>query len=115
METAPTDSLEAIQYRAIHTRTSWRKAGGHASMENAISGRNGAAGLFAGTVRIKYEIHGEPLFVMVWQPNQVMGKLIRRAGGAGPGIEIVDIPVDDLERFDAQGGADLAELARYFA
>jgi hypothetical protein len=114
-KTAPTDSLEAVQYRAIHTRTSWRKAGGHASMENAISGRSGAAGLFAGTVRIRYEVHGEPLFVVVWQPGQEMGKLIRRAGGAGRGTEIVDIPVEDLKRFDAQGGADRAILAGYFS
>lgn len=115
LKTAPTDSLEAIQYRAIHTKTSWRKAGGHVSMENAISGRNGAAGLFAGTVRINYEVHGEPLFVMVWQPSQEIGKLIRRAGGAGRGIEIVDILVEDLNRFDAQGCVDLALLAGYFA
>lgn len=107
------DSAEAIQYRAVHTRTSWRKSGGHASMENAIFGRDGAAGLFAGKVRIKYEVHGEPLFVVVWQPSQAMGKLIRR-GSAGSEIDIVDIPVDDLERFDAQGGTGVVQLAGYF-
>lgn len=90
------------------------RTGGHTSIENAIFGRNGAAGLFAGTVRINYERHGEPLFVVVWQSSQAMGKLIRRAGGAAAEIDIVDIPVADLERFDAHGGADVTRLARYF-
>lgn len=44
---------------------------------------------------------------MVWQPGPVVGKLIRRAGGARRGNEIVDIPLNELKRFDAQGGADL--------
>jgi len=109
-----TDSLETIQYRAVHTKTNWRKVGRHASMDNAIFGRDGAAGLFAGKVRISYEVHGEPLFVVVWQPSQAVGKLIRRASGAGSEIDVVDIPVDDLERFDAHGGADVAQLAGYF-
>lgn len=110
----PTDSLAPILYRAVHTKTKWRKAGGHASMDSATFGRDGAAGLFAGKARIKYAVHGVPLFVVVWQPSHAMGKLIRRSSRAGSEIDVVDIPVYDLERFDAHGGADVVELARYF-
>lgn len=62
--------VEAIQYRAVHTKTRWRKAGGHGSVDRAVYGRNGAAGLFAGKVRTDYERHGRPLYVLVWQSSQ---------------------------------------------
>jgi 5-methylcytosine-specific restriction protein A len=114
MENDRTAVLEAIQYRAVHTKTSWRKAGGHGSIESAIFGRNGAAGLFAGKVRTDYARHGEPLYVVVWQSSHSTGKLIRRGSGTSSGIDIVDIPVVDLERFDSAGGAAMAQLARYF-
>jgi hypothetical protein len=107
-------ACDAIQYRAVHTKTNWRKAGGHGSIESAIFGRNGAAGLFAGKVRTDYARHGEPLYVLVWQSSHSTGKLIRRSSVAASGIDMVDIPVVDLERFDAHGAADVTQLARYF-
>ena len=41
-------------------KTLWRKAGGHASLDSAIHGANGAAALFRGKVRIDYATHGQP-------------------------------------------------------
>lgn len=103
-----------VNYRAVHTKNAWRKAHGHGSIESAVFGPNGAAGLFAGKVRIDYSLHGEPLYVLVWKSGHPRGKLIRRASTTVERIEIVDIPVPHLERFDADRGVSPAELEKYF-
>lgn len=68
-----------VNYRAIHTRTGWRRAGNHKSEESAIRGPNGAAALFAGRVQTDYARHGEPLFVLVWLTGAASGKVIKNA------------------------------------
>lgn len=56
-----------VNYRALHVKTSWRKVKGHESINNALRGsEDGAVGLFASRVRIVYERHGAPLYV-VWE------------------------------------------------
>lgn len=104
----------SIMYRAVHVRTAWRKAFNHRTLESALRGINGAAGLFAGRARIDYAVHGEPKYVLVWVSGQETGYAVRRAAGSG-GIAIVLVPVDELLLFEAQGRADTARLDEYFA
>jgi hypothetical protein len=52
------ESSTSIIYRAVHVRTAWRRAFNHKTLELALHGINGAAGLFAGRVRIDYIMHG---------------------------------------------------------
>jgi hypothetical protein len=104
-----------VRYRAIHTKTSWRRANNHTSLENAIHGKDGAVGLFAGRVRIKdRELHGEPLFVIAWREGDQLGKVIR-AHPEQPGqVELVEIPIETIERMEVHGGASTSELMKYF-
>lgn len=103
----------SIIYRAVHVRTAWRKAFNHKTMESALHGINGAAGLLAGRARIDYSMHGEPKYVLVWESSQKAGYAVRRASGAA-GIEIVSIPIDELLAFEVQGKADIARLDEHF-
>jgi hypothetical protein len=103
-----------INYRAVHTKSGWRKAGGHGSMDSAIYGKSGAAGLFAGTVRIDYERHGAPLYVLVWRDGEPTGKVIRPHLDSRSGIELADIPAAAILSIDAHGNPVLGELASFF-
>jgi hypothetical protein len=103
-----------VNYRAVHTRTAWRRANNHKSEESAISGPNGAAALFAGKVRTDYVRHGDPLFVLVWLTGALSGKVIKPASGSADGISIAPIPAVDIERFERCGAASPTELASYF-
>jgi|JI10StandDraft_1071094.scaffolds.fasta_scaffold08664_9 hypothetical protein len=97
-----------IYYRAVHSKTRWRKVNSHGSLESAISGVNGAASLFAGKVRIDYDKHGEPLYVLVWQSGAPSGLALRRHGASGSGLQQVAVPVEKLWEFERQqGGGDL--------
>lgn len=107
-------SKELIRYRAVHTKTKWRRVNTHASMDNAIHGRDGAAGLFTGRVRINHERHGEPLFVVVWRDGDQHGKVIRPDTSCVGKLEIAIIPIQHIEDMEASGGGTTIELARYF-
>ncbi|WP_200958306.1 hypothetical protein [Massilia sp. Root335] len=116
---APTPSEEEqvalpVNYRAVHTRTTWRIARGHKSIENAIYGKDGAAGLFARKVRIDYERHGDPLYVVVWQSGRSTGFVATSSSASSTGIAIAELPVAAIEVFEAQGGAAIEILARCF-
>lgn len=54
-----------VNYRAVHTKSMWRKVSTHQSLESAINGKDGAAGLFARKARINFETHGDPCYVQV--------------------------------------------------
>jgi hypothetical protein len=103
----------SIVYRAVHVRTAWRRAFNHKTVESALHGINGAAGLFAGRARIDYTIHGEPSCVLVWQADQETGFAVRRRIGSG-GLAIVQVPIDVLLAFEARERADLVRLDEYF-
>jgi hypothetical protein len=103
-----------VNYRAIHSRTAWRRAGNHKSVESAIRGPNGAAALFAGKVRTKYEVHGKPLYVLVWADGESTGHVIRPEKNAPDGIAVASIPVADIARFEGRRQASELELAAYF-
>lgn len=49
-----------IRYCAVHEKTRWRWVDNHASLNDAIYGKDGDAGLFAGHTRIDHELHGAP-------------------------------------------------------
>lgn len=104
-----------IMYRAIHTRNMWRKVGSHASLQNAILGKDGAAGLFARKVRIDYARHGDPLYVLVWEAGARSGYVIKADPSSANGIRAANVPMKDLLAFEARGQAGQRELERYFA
>lgn len=104
-----------VHYRAVHTKTKWRKATNHSSLESAIRGANGAAALFRRKVRIDYAKHGEPLFALVWEEGAQTGSLIRAEAGQADGIRVVSVPVSKLQAFEALGGMSEQELSSYFS
>jgi len=104
-----------ILYRAIHTKTMWRKVGSHASVHNAVLGKDGAVGLFARKVRIDYEKHGDPLYVLVWEAGAHGGYVIKADPSSPNGIRFSSVPMADLLAFEARGQAGQRELERYFA
>lgn len=50
----PGTRMGNICYRAVHTKSQWRKVNTHQSLSAAVTGKDGAAGLFARKVRINY-------------------------------------------------------------
>jgi hypothetical protein len=103
-----------INYRAVHARTLWRKVGSHLSLEAAINGKDGAAGLFAGKARIDYGKNGDPLYVIVWESGATSGFVIKPDPAAPGGIRKASIPIADVMAFESDGQASQVALARYF-
>jgi hypothetical protein len=112
---APSGTSARIRYRAVHTKSSWRRVDNHKSLENAIHGKDGAAGLFAGPLKRKREeVHGEPLFVVVWREGDQGGKVIRPHPKHVGQVELANIPIYEIEQMEAQGGATTSDLMQYF-
>ena len=107
--------MGAIHYRAVHTKSQWRKVNNHQSLAAAVTGKDGAAGLFARKVRINYDTHGDPLYVVVWEDAAPTGLVIAPDPGAPDGIRQVSVPIDEILAFERKGRATLAELQSYFA
>ncbi len=103
-----------VFYRAIHTRTPWRKVHNHTSLDKAIYGVDGAAGLFSRSVRIEYEKHGEPRYVLAWLDGATAGYAIKPDSSAENGIRVVSVPTSDLLAYERNGQASDAELERHF-
>lgn len=108
-------TLSGIQYRAIHTKSKWRKVNNHRSLDAAIEGKDGAAALFRGTVRIDYEKHGAPLFVIAWEAGQSVGWLVWNDRQAPGDIARLEIPKSLIDQFEEQGHADEGVLAALLA
>lgn len=106
--------VSTIHYRAIHTRTAWRKVSSHTSLDSAIYGKDGAVGLFARTVRIRYETHGDPLYVLVWMDGQASGYVVKPDTSAAKGIRMASVPVAQLLALDARATASASELESCF-
>lgn len=103
-----------INYRAVHTKTLWRKVSNHQSVESAINGKDGATGLFAKKARINYETHGDALYVLVWKEGEIGGVIIKPDPEACNGIRQASIPISDILAFDDRGQASQSELEMYF-
>lgn len=104
----------SIHYRAIHTKSLWRKVNSHKSLDGAINGKDGAAGLFARKVRINYGTHGDPLYVLVWESGASSGYVIKADPSGANGIRIASAPMADLQRFEMREQASQRELEPYF-
>lgn len=103
-----------INYRAIHTKALWRKVSTHRSLDAAINGKDGAAGLFARKARINYATHGDPLYVLVWETGSASGYVIKADGAAPSGLRKAVIPIGTIQQFEDRGQASPAELERFF-
>jgi hypothetical protein len=104
-----------VRYRAVHVKTAWRKVNSHRTIDAAIHGRDGAAGLFAGKVRIDYETHGEPLYVLAWEDSAQSGFAVKRDAGAPNGVRVAIVSADVIAKFEAAGGADASALEQLFS
>jgi hypothetical protein len=104
-----------IMFRAIHTTTLWRKAR-HENIYNAISGSRGASALFRGAnTAIKLKIHGEAIFVVVWdERTQEAGFLIKRDASTSDGMRQVSLPRHIIEVWHDMGGPGIEEAERVF-
>ena len=103
-----------VFYRAIHTRTLWRKVHNHTSLEKAIYGIDGAVGLFAHRVRTNYEKHGEPCYVLAWLEGASNGYAIKPDASADKGVRVASISMNDLLAYESNGQASAIELERHF-
>lgn len=103
-----------INYRAIHTKSLWRKVSTHQTLESSINGKDGAVGLFARKVRINYTTHGDPLYVIVWESGASSGYVIKADTSAPSGIRKASIPIATILQFENKGQASPSELERLF-
>lgn len=103
-----------IHYRAVHSKTKWRKVNSHLSLESAINGVNGAAGLFTKKVRIDYDKHGEPLFVLVWESEASSGFALRKDPSQTGGVRKISVAIEKLLGFERRGAASESELTELF-
>jgi len=104
-----------INYRAVRTRTAWRKVSNHVSLDSAIYGKDGAAGLFTRKVRIRYETHGDPMYVLVWIDGEQSGYVVKPDATAEKGIIVAALPIAHLLEFETRRSASMSELEPYFA
>jgi hypothetical protein len=104
--------LSQIRYRAVHTKTLWRKVNSHRSLEAAVNGKDGAAALFAGKARISYETHGTPLYVAIWQEGALQGFIVAKDPKGG--IRKVVVPAEKLLAFEESGVARTQDLEQLF-
>jgi 5-methylcytosine-specific restriction protein A len=105
--------MGSIHYRAVHTKSPWRKVNSHKTLKSALDSQDGAVGLFARKVRINYETHGDPLYVFVWEDGAQEGYLIIPDMESQNGVRKVSIPMDEILAFDLKGGASEEELRKY--
>lgn len=106
----PQKKLFRVVYRAIHTKTKWRRVNSHQSLDSATQGKDGARGLFTRRVRIDYEKHGDPLFVLVWEPTAEFGVAFCPDPSRASGMREISVPVSKMEEFEGNGKADLGWL-----
>jgi len=109
-----TDGQEQIFYRAVHAKTAWRKVNSHQNLSSALTGRRGARALLAGKGAIDYDVHGEPLYVLVWKEGSQEGQAVRRHPTQAGEYQTATVSVATLERFEGAGLASHAELASLF-
>jgi hypothetical protein len=104
-----------IFYRAVHTKSAWRKVNSHQSLTSALTGPRGARVLLAGKGAIDYDVHGDALYVLVWEDGSPEGQAVRRHPTQIGEFQVAKVPVTTLERFEATGHASQTELASLFA
>lgn len=105
----------AVQYRAVHTRSPWRKVSIHKSVKSAVDGKDGAKALLLqkGRLARKWETYGRPVGVFVWEDGDRSGLLLR-LNSVGTQVEQVAIPVAVILRLDALQVCDESEIEAFF-
>lgn len=99
-----------VHYRAVHAKTPWRKVDRHGSIAAALDGKDGAVALFARKVRINYEAHGDPKFVLVWQEGASTGWIVRPDPEQRDGVMKSEVPAAALLVFERTGFASESEI-----
>lgn len=102
-----------IQFRAIHDKNPWRKAS-HDSITNALGTKRGAAALFQGKAAINYATHGDPRYVIIWSEHAQSGIVVKPDPDQLENLLQADISIDQIQRYEAAGAADPAELDALF-
>lgn len=106
----------SVKYRVIHARSPWRRVNSHSSVQTALSGPDGARNLLLkkGRVGEKIDMYGDVAAVFVWDPHRAIGYALRLAPGAPTEVQQVEVDVNILEKFDANDGCSMAEIAKLF-
>lgn len=105
-----------IRYRAVHTRSPWRKVQIHKTLENAIDGKDGAKALLLrkGRVGEKWEQYGRPLCVFVWDSAKSYGHLLRLSPDNPAQVQILELPLDTILRHEEKESCSEVEIKEYF-
>lgn len=105
-----------ISYRAVHSRSPWRKVQIHKTLENAIDGKDGAKALLLrkGRVGEKWEQYGRPLCVFVWDSASSEGYLLRLSPDNPAQVEMVELPIETILRHEAQESCSETAIKEYF-
>ena len=103
--------MSNINYRAVHTRSKWRKVRTHKSVDSAVNGPNGAVALFAGKVRIDYEKHGKPMYAFIWEDGDLEGWAVRESAGD---MEKKRVPIHLIDELERAEGSDARVISRVF-
>lgn len=108
-----TAGKKPILFRAIHTKTRWRKAR-HETLANARSvGERSGRALFRGENRvIDLAKHGQPLYVVIWAEGAMAGEILKPSAH---GYQAEVVALKDILRWEKAGGADNEEFERYFS
>lgn len=105
-----------ILFRAVHTRTRWRKAR-HETLANARSiGNRSARALFRGeNDAIDREKHGEPLYVVIWADGAACGEVLKPDALSDRGFRTELVALEDIRRWENARGVADEELEGYFS
>ena len=105
-----------INYRAVHTKSPWRKVGNHKTIEGAIDGKDGAKALLLkkGRVGKKWEQYGQPLCVFVWDSLKPKGYVLRINPLNIAEVQTVELHLDVILRHEAAEICSEVALSDYF-
>lgn len=102
-----------VNYRAIHTKNSWRKAR-HDNMENALGTKRGARALFSGKAAIDYKKQGRPLYVIVWEEGAKSGFVVKPDPDNDGEIIKAELSIQKIAQYESLGVARSKELDELF-
>ena len=98
-----------VNYRAIHTKNSWRKAS-HETLKNALGKPNGAKALFEGSARIDYPKNGSPLYVIIWENGAKFGYVVKPNPQIDGSLIKAEIPTQTILQYESVSNASKREL-----
>lgn len=101
-----------VNYRAIHTKNSWRKAS-HETLANAFGKSRGAKALFDGKAAIDYEKHGKPLYVIIWENGAQHGYIVKPQPSNSNLLLQAKIPIQTILQYESLSNASKRELEAF--